>query len=73
MVFKDHCMYVNRTTQSRALYVDDIPLTGNNMEMINATKQWLSSTFQMKDMGEARYVLGVEIVMNHPKRLLGMC
>ena len=24
-------------------------------------------------MGEARYVLGVEIVRNHPKKLLGMC
>ena len=41
--------------------------------MINATEQWLSSIFEMKDMGEARYVLGVEIVKNRPKKLLGMC
>jgi len=27
----------------------------------------------MKNMGEARYVLGMEIVKNHPKKLLGMC
>ena len=27
----------------------------------------------MKDMGEARYVLGVKIVKNSPKKLLGMC
>ena len=55
------------------LYVDDILLAGNNLQMINATKQWLSSVFEMKDMGEARYILGVEIVRNRPKKLLGMC
>ena len=55
------------------LYVDDTLLAGNNLEMINATKQWLSSVFEIKDMGEARYVLGVEIVRNRPKKILGMC
>ncbi|KAK2973644.1 hypothetical protein RJ640_017016 [Escallonia rubra] len=34
---------------------------GNDMSSIVATKQWLSSTFEMKDMGEANYVLGVKI------------
>ena len=37
------------------LYVDDILLAGNNMEKIQITKQLLSSVFEMKDMGEARY------------------
>ena len=55
------------------LYVDDIVLAGNNIEMINATKQWLSSVFEMKHIGEARYVLNVKIVKHCPKRLLGMC
>jgi len=27
----------------------------------------------MKDVGEARNVLGEKIVRNHPKKLLGMC
>ena len=27
----------------------------------------------MKDISEARYVLGVKIVTNSPKKLLGMC
>ena len=26
----------------------------------------------MKDMGEVRYVIGVEIIRNHPKKLLRM-
>ena len=42
------------------------------MEMIQTTKEWLSSVFEMKDMGEVRYVLGVEIIRNHSKRLLGL-
>ena len=53
---------------SLTLYVDDILLVGNNLEMIKATKKWLSSLFEMKDMGEARYVLGVEIIRNRPKK-----
>jgi len=76
MVSEDHCVYVKRTTREiifLTLYVDDILLVGNNLEMINATKQWLSSVFEMKDMGEVRYVLGVEIVRNRPKKILGMC
>ena len=55
------------------LYVDDILVVGNNLKMINTTKQWLSSIFEMKGMSEARYVLGVEIVKNRHKKLLGMC
>jgi len=55
------------------LYVDDILLDGNNLEMINSTKQWLSSVFEMKDMGEARYLLGVDKIINRPKKLLVMC
>ncbi|KAK2988810.1 hypothetical protein RJ640_018142 [Escallonia rubra] len=44
---------------------------GNDMSSIVATKKWLSSTFEMKDMGEANYVLGVKIVRDRSKRLLG--
>ena len=32
-------------------YVDDVPLNENNLEMIETTKKWLSSIFEMKDMG----------------------
>jgi len=39
------------------LYIDDIQLVGNNLEMIEATKRWLSYVFEMKGMAEARYVL----------------
>ncbi|KAL0367311.1 UNVERIFIED_CONTAM: Retrovirus-related Pol polyprotein from transposon TNT 1-94 [Sesamum radiatum] len=61
MVEKAHCVYVKRSEKNfliLPLYVDDILLAENNMEMIVATQKWLSSTFEMRDMGEAEYILG---------------
>ena len=75
MVSKDHYMYVKKTIKGimfLTLYIDDILLAENNMEMIHTAKQWLSSVFEMKDMGEAMYVPDVEITQNHSKRLLGL-
>ena len=75
MVEEDHCVYVKRSKESfliLSLYVDDILLAGNDKEMIVATKAWLSSNFEMKDMGEARYVLGVKIFRDHSRKFLGL-
>jgi hypothetical protein len=40
------------------LYVDDILLASNDVRLIQETKDILSSNFDMKDLGEASYVLG---------------
>ncbi|KAL0288841.1 UNVERIFIED_CONTAM: Retrovirus-related Pol polyprotein from transposon TNT 1-94 [Sesamum angustifolium] len=40
--------------------------------MIIATQKWLSSTFEMKDMGEAEYILGVKIHRDRSKKLLSL-
>ena len=55
-----------------SLYVNDILLAGNDKEMIVATKAWLSSNFEMKDMGEASYVLGVKILRDRLRKFLGL-
>ena len=68
-------MYVKQLGKSLLIlfvYVDDILLAGNDMKMIVTTKRWLSSIFEMKDMGEANYVLGVEIFRDRSKKLLGL-
>ena len=44
------------------LYVDDI--FGTNMELVKDTKLFLSSHFEMKDLGEAHIILGVKIIKN---------
>lgn len=75
VVEEDHCVYVKRFKKSfliLSLYVDDILLTGNDKSMIETTKVWLSSTFDMKDMGEASYVLGVKITRNRARRFLSL-
>ncbi|KAL0386674.1 UNVERIFIED_CONTAM: Retrovirus-related Pol polyprotein from transposon TNT 1-94 [Sesamum latifolium] len=75
MVEEDHCVYVKRSEKNfmiLSLYVDDILLAGNNMEMIVATQKWLSSTFEMKDMGEAEYIVGVKIHRDRSKKLLSL-
>ena len=43
------------------LYVDDILLASNDVSLLRETKKFLSSNFDMKDLGKASYVLGIEI------------
>ncbi|XP_070044865.1 uncharacterized mitochondrial protein AtMg00810-like [Nicotiana tomentosiformis] len=42
------------------VYVDDILVTGKNMEEIQHAKNTLHRSFKMKDLGELRYFLGIE-------------
>ncbi|KAL0641454.1 hypothetical protein Bca4012_103025 [Brassica carinata] len=43
------------------VYVDDIIITGSDKEGIKATKEFLKSMFEIKDLGEMKYFLGIEI------------
>ena len=68
-------MYVKQLGKSLLIlfvYVDDILLARNDMKMIVTTKMWLSSIFEMKDIGEANYVLGFKIFRDRSKKLLGL-
>ena len=46
------------------LYVDDMLIFGTNMDLIKDIKFFLSSHFEMKDLGEANIILGVIIRKN---------
>ena len=35
-------------------------------------KAWLSLVFEMKDIGEAAYIIGVKISRNHSMKLLSL-
>jgi hypothetical protein len=75
MMEEDHCMYLKRSKNSfiiLSLYIDDILIAGNNKEIIDTTKRWKSLNFEIKDMGDANYVLGVKIIKDHAKRLLDL-
>ena len=54
------------------LYVDDILLIGNDIPMLNAAKSSLRKSFDMKDLGEAAYILGIKIYRDRSRRLIGL-
>lgn len=43
------------------VYVDDLIITGSNLEVIDEFKNYLSSYFHMKDFGLLKYFLGIEV------------
>ncbi|XP_019089187.1 PREDICTED: uncharacterized protein LOC109127988 [Camelina sativa] len=43
------------------IYVDDIIISGNDKVGIQDTKQYLRSIFDIKDLGELKYFLGIEV------------
>lgn len=52
------------------LYVDDMLVVGQNLELISNLKKDLSKSFDMKDMGPAKQILGMEIVRDRKARKL---
>ena len=61
----DSCLYTKKDQSGcviLSLYVDDMLIFGTSMEVVNKTKEFLSSKFDMKDMGEAEFILGVKII-----------
>jgi len=43
------------------LYVDDILLATSDLALLRETKNYLSNHFDMNDMGEASYVIGIKV------------
>ena len=43
------------------VYVDDILITSNNLDSINQLKAFLNKEFKLKDLGNLRYFLGLEV------------
>jgi hypothetical protein len=52
------------------LYVDDILLIGNDIPMLKVVKSSLRNSFSMKDLGEAAYILGINIYGDRSNRLI---
>jgi hypothetical protein len=72
---EDNCVYAkfkNGKYIFLILYVDDILLASSNVSLLLETKRFLSSHFEMKNLGEVRFVLGIEIHRDIMKRVLGL-
>ena len=53
-------------------HVDDILLIGNDVGYLTDVKTWLADQFQMKDLGETQYVLGIQIVRERKNKTLAL-
>jgi hypothetical protein len=71
----DNCIYAkfkNEKCIFLVLYVVDILLVSSNVHLLLETKGFLSSHFDMKDLGEASYVLVIEIHRDRRNWVLGL-
>lgn len=69
----DSCVYVKEVNFSWVyllLYVDDMLLAAKDMAEINKLKNVLSSEFEMKDMGAASRILGIDIKRDRKEGVL---
>ncbi|KAH9697268.1 Integrase catalytic domain-containing protein [Citrus sinensis] len=61
----DHCVYFRRLPDGAfiyfLLYVDDMLIASKNRDEIERLKKQLASEFEMKDLGDAQRILGMEI------------
>ena len=71
----DQCIY-QKVSGSKIcfliLYVDDILLATNDKGLLHEVKQFLSKNFDMKDMGNASYVIGIKIHRDRFQGILGL-
>ncbi|KAL0383331.1 UNVERIFIED_CONTAM: Retrovirus-related Pol polyprotein from transposon RE1 [Sesamum calycinum] len=60
----DHCLFLKITStcfMALLVYVDDILLSGNSETEIAAINSHLDTLFTIKDLGHAKYFLGLEL------------
>ncbi|GJU29573.1 putative RNA-directed DNA polymerase [Tanacetum coccineum] len=71
----DQCIYIKLSGSKffiLVLYADDIILASNDLNMLYETKRFLLENFEMKNLGEASYVIGIEIYRDRPRGILGL-
>nr|GEX12139.1 retrovirus-related Pol polyprotein from transposon TNT 1-94 [Tanacetum cinerariifolium] len=64
----DHCVSFKKLQDGSFiylfLYIDDMLIASQSLDEIERLKTQLKSKFKMKDLGEAKMILGIEIVTN---------
>ena len=71
----DQCVYLKFSGSKfiiLGLYVDDILLSSSDVELLHKTKWFLFSKFDIKDLGNASFVLGIQIYRDRSRGILGL-
>jgi hypothetical protein len=69
------CLYVykdGKQTCFVVVYVDDLLIAATSKEFSHKVKDLLSSSFKMRDLGPAKYLLGIEIIRNRKKQTIAL-
>ena len=70
----DTCLYFANLKSTSVIflliYVDDMLIMSKDINQINKLKEVLKSEFEMKDLGAARKILGIDIIRNRNGRSL---
>ncbi|KAK1413090.1 hypothetical protein QVD17_34841 [Tagetes erecta] len=73
----DSCLYFRRCKKGNymylLLYVDDMLIACQDKGEIEATKSMLKREFEMKELGEAKKILGMQITRNRELKQLKLC
>ena len=70
----DHFLFLKKTDQSFTVllvYVNDIILTGDSLYEFHHIKNVLDDLFKIKDLGQLKYFLGIEVA--HSKSGISLC
>ncbi|GJZ38593.1 ribonuclease H-like domain-containing protein [Tanacetum coccineum] len=68
----DHSLFIKnkgKVSLYLLVYVDDLVITGNDIKEIESFKSFLKIKFKIKDLGELKYFLGIEVL----KTEIGLC
>uniref|UniRef100_A0A2N9HLM6 Integrase catalytic domain-containing protein n=1 Tax=Fagus sylvatica TaxID=28930 RepID=A0A2N9HLM6_FAGSY len=70
----DHCVYVRQFPNGKLiillLYVDDMLIVGQDANMVGSLKNELFKSFDMKDLGPARQIFGMQILRDKKAKKL---
>lgn len=69
----DPCLYIKRDGSVLlivVLYVDDLIIASNSVEVMDKFKKDISQRFKMTDTGPVKWILGVEVIRDREKRTI---
>ena len=72
----DNCLYILRKDDEIIMlvlvYVDDMALTTKSITILQKFKDELSAKFEISDLGELRYILGIQVKQNRQSRTISL-